>query len=477
MKGYDAVIGLEVHAQLLTDSKIFCTCSTRTGLPPNTNTCPVCMGMPGILPVLNRKVVDFGIRLGLATHCSIQKQSAFARKNYFYPDLPKGYQITQHRFPLCENGYLDIEVKGETKRIRILRIHMEEDAGKTIHDEKGPWSFLDFNRAGVPLLEIVSMPDIAGTEEVSIYLRELRQILMYLGICDGNMEEGSFRCDANVSVKTAGSKVYGTRTEIKNMNSFRNIQKALEFEISRHIEVLESGGAVEQETRLWNPSQGKTVSMRSKEESHDYRYFPEPDLVPVEIDEPWIAHVRDTLPELPSQVRQRLIERYGLPQYDAGVLTQTRDLAGYFEGCVKMLDAPKEISNWIMTEVLRALNEKGIPITSLPVSPDMLAELIDLIRKGSISGHMAKEVFSEMASSGKRAGEIVQDKGLSQLSDEEELRRLGQGIIEANPEEAEKYREGKTGLLGFFVGRLMSETKGKANPKLASRIIKEMLET
>ncbi len=477
MRGYDTVIGLEVHAQLLTGSKIFCGCTAATGFPPNTNTCPVCMGMPGTLPVLNRKVVEFGIRLGLATNCSISKQSAFARKNYFYPDLPKGYQITQHRFPLCENGYLDLEVNGEAKRVRILRIHMEEDAGKTIHDEKGPWSFVDFNRSGIPLLEIVSMPDITGTEEAAAYLRELRQILMYLGICDGNMEEGSFRCDANVSVKPAGSQVYGVRTEIKNMNSFRNIQKALEFEIDRHVAILESGGAVEQETRLWNASLGRTEPMRSKEESHDYRYFPDPDLAPVEVDDVWIGHVRDALPELPSRVRQRLVGRYGLPAYDAGVLTQTRELAEYFEECVRSLDAPKEISNWIMTEVLRVLSEQRIPITDFSVSPAGLAGLIGLIRQGLISGMKAKEVFSEMVSSGRSAAEIVKERGISQLSDVEELTGIARGIIERNPNEAEKYRAGKTGLLGFFVGQLMGATQGKANPKLASKILKELLET
>ena len=477
MKGYDVVIGLEVHAQLLTNSKMFCSCRAVTGLPPNTNTCPVCMGMPGTLPVLNRNVVEFGLRLGLATNCSIQKKSAFARKNYFYPDLPKGYQITQHRFPLGENGYLDLEAKGEAKRVRILRIHMEEDAGKTIHEEKGTRSFVDFNRSGIPLLEIVTMPDITGTEEAVTYLRELRQILMYLGICDGNMEEGSFRCDANVSVKPAGSRVYGVRTEIKNMNSFRNIQKALDFEIDRHIGILESGGAVEQETRLWNAAKGRTESMRSKEESHDYRYFPDPDLVPVEVDDVWISHVRDTLPELPSRVRQRLVERYGLPAYDAGVLTQTRELAEYFEECAKILDAPKEISNWIMTEVLRVLSEQGISIADFGVSPAGLAELIGLVRQGLISGSMAKEVFSEMVSSGRSAAGIVKEKGISQLSDEQELRDIARGIIEGNPNEAEKYRAGRTGLLGFFVGKLMAETEGKANPRLASRILKELLET
>ena len=476
MKAYDAVIGLEVHAQLLTSTKIFCGCSTKAGLPPNTSTCPVCTGMPGVLPVLNRKVVDFGIMLGLATGSRIAPRCIFARKNYFYPDLPKGYQITQYEHPLCEGGSILIETAQGVKRIGITRIHMEEDAGKTIHDEKAPLSYVDYNRSGVPLLEIVSEPDITSTDEAVAYLRELRQILMYLGICDGNMEEGSFRCDANVSVKPAGSARYGTRTELKNMNSFRNVQRALQYEIERHIEIIESGGEVVQETLLWDPSRGVTVSMRSKEESHDYRYFPEPDLVPVELDSAWIDSVRSALPELPFARRERFIGQYGLPAYDAGVLTQTKAVADYYEECVRLLDRPKEISNWIMTEVMRALNEQGIPITELIVSPEMLTGLIALIDKGSISGSMAKEVFAEMVDTGESAGGIIEKKGIGQINDEEELRSLAREIIDAHPDEAHKYRSGKTGLLGFFVGMLMKATRGEANPKLASRIMKELLE-
>jgi aspartyl-tRNA(Asn)/glutamyl-tRNA(Gln) amidotransferase subunit B len=476
MSAYDVVIGLEVHAQLLTDSKIFCGCSTKSGLAPNTSTCPVCTGMPGALPALNSKVVDFGIRLGLATGCRIATRCIFARKNYFYPDLPKGYQITQYDSPLCEGGFLDIETPQGTKRIGITRIHMEEDAGKTIHDEKAPCSYVDYNRSGVPLLEIVSEPDMDGTAEAVAYLRELRQILMYLDICDGNMEEGSLRCDANVSVKPAGSSRFGTRTELKNMNSFRNVQKALEYEIERHIGIVESGGEVVQETMLWNPSQNVTVSMRSKEESRDYRYFPEPDLVPVEIGEAWIADVRTALPELPSMRRKRLRERYGLPAYDAGVLTQTRAMADYYEECVRLLDAPKEISNWIMTEVMRVLNEKGVAVADLNVSPAMLAGLIALKGRGSISGSMAKDVFAEMVSTGSSAEQIVEQRGVGQISDEDRLEAMAREIIEAHPEEADRYRSGKAGLLGFFVGLLMKATQGEANPKLASRIVKELLE-
>jgi aspartyl-tRNA(Asn)/glutamyl-tRNA(Gln) amidotransferase subunit B len=477
VKEYDIVIGLEVHAQLLTNTKIFCGCSTKAGLPANTNTCPVCMGMPGVLPVLNKNVVDYGIRLGLATGCSIARKNIFARKNYFYPDLPKGYQITQYESPLCEHGFLEIETGSAVKKIGITRIHMEEDAGKNIHDEVEPVSYIDFNRAGVPLLEIVSEPDISSTDEAVAYLKELRQTLMYLDICDGNMEEGSFRCDANISVKPKGEREFGVRTELKNMNSFRNVSKALEFEVKRHISILESGGKVEQDTMLWNASENKTYSMRSKEESHDYRYFPEPDLIPLEVDDEWIESIRKTIPELPSAKRKRFQEHYGLPVYDADVLTQSKSLAEYFEQCTSALDSPKEISNWIMTEVLRTLNEKGIEITELKITPKMLTEMLSLIRKGTISISMAKDVFSEMAATGKPAEDIVKTRGLEQLSDEDDLKALVKEIIENNPEEVQRYKDGKTGLLGFFVGQLMKATKGKANPNLANKLIKEMLDS
>ena len=477
MREYDIVIGLEVHAQLLTNTKIFCSCSTRAGLPPNTNTCPVCMGMPGILPVLNKKVVDYGIKLGLATHCSIARRNIFARKNYFYPDLPKGYQITQYESPLCNKGFLEIEVGGTTKRIGITRIHMEEDAGKNIHDEHEPLSYVDFNRAGVPLLEIVSEPDMTSTEEAVAYLKELRQVLMYLDICDGNMEEGSFRCDANVSVKPGGSEQLGIRTELKNMNSFRNVQKALEFEIKRHIDIEESGGKVQQDTMLWNEAENRTYSMRSKEESHDYRYFPEPDLLPLELDDAWIEEIRSHLPELPSAKRKRFQREFGLPAYDADVLTQSKPLAEYFERCTHLLDSPKEISNWIMTSVLRVLNEKGIDISSLKVTPEMLTDMLTLIKKGTISISMAKDVFSEMAETGKFSAEIVESKGLEQVSNEDDLKKMVQDILKNNPSEVKKYREGKTQLLGFFVGQLMKATRGTANPKIANKILKEMLDS
>jgi len=477
LREYDIVIGLEVHAQLLTNTKIFCSCSTRAGLPPNTNTCPVCLGMPGILPVLNKKVVDYGIKLGLATHCSIAHRNVFARKNYFYPDLPKGYQITQYENPLCENGFIDIEIDGTVKKIGITRIHMEEDAGKNIHDEKKPLSYVDFNRAGVPLLEIVSEPDMNSTAEAVAYLKELRQILMYLEICDGNMEEGSFRCDANVSVMPKGSKQFGIRTELKNMNSFKNVQKALEYEIERHIGIVESGGRVEQNTMLWNAAENRTYPMRSKEESHDYRYFPEPDLLPLEVDDAWIEEIRSLLPELPSARRRRFHRQYGIPEYDADVLTQSKPLADYFEKCTLLLDSPKEISNWIMTEVLRILNEHGIDISKLKVTPEMLTDMLSLIKEGTISITMAKDVFSEMALTGGTAAEIVEAKGLRQVSNEDDLKTMVQDILKNNPAEVTKYREGKTQLLGFFVGQLMKATRGTANPKIANKLIKEMLDT
>jgi aspartyl-tRNA(Asn)/glutamyl-tRNA(Gln) amidotransferase subunit B len=477
LREYDIVIGLEVHAQQLTNTKIFCSCSTKAGLPPNTSTCPVCMGMPGILPVLNKKVVEYGIKLGLATHCSIACRNIFARKNYFYPDLPKGYQITQYESPLCEHGFLEIEVGGMTKKIGITRIHMEEDAGKNIHDENEPLSYVDFNRAGVPLLEIVSEPDMNSTAEAVAYLKELRQILMYLDICDGNMEEGSFRCDANVSVMPRGSVQFGIRTELKNMNSFKNVQKALEYEIKRHIGIVKTGGKVEQDTMLWNAAENKTYSMRSKEESHDYRYFPEPDLLPLEVDDAWIEEIRSRLPELPSAKRRRFKSQYGLPEYDADVLTQSKPLAEYFERCAHLLDSPKEISNWIMTEVLRVLNEKGIDIAALMVTPEMLTDMLSLIKKGTLSIGMAKDIFSEMALAGKTAAEIVKAKGLEQVSNEDDLKEMVQDIVKNNPAEVKKYREGKTQLLGFFVGQLMKATKGTANPKIANKIFKEMLDS
>jgi len=471
---YDIVIGLEVHAQLLTRTKIFCGCSTTFGDAPNTNTCPVCMGLPGVLPVLNRKVVDYGIKLGLATGATIEPLNVFARKNYFYPDLPKGYQITQYESPLCGHGALEFSVGGRPRTVGITRIHLEEDAGKLIHDEHAPVSYVDYNRAGVPLLEIVSEPDIASPDEAVAYLKALRQLLVYLDICDGNMEAGSLRCDANVSLKPQGSPVFGTRTEVKNINSFKYVQRALEYEIERQREILKAGGAVVQETRLWDAQTGATRPMRTKEESHDYRYFPEPDLIPLAIDEAWIEQVRGTLPELPLARRARFMAQYGLKAYDADILTQTRAMADYFEACVRLYDAPKDICNWIMTEVLRVLKEEDL--SRLRVTPAMLTDLITSVHNGVITAASAKAVFEEMASTGSLPGEIIASRGLTQISDEASLRAIIQEALAANPDQAAAYRKGKTNLAAFFVGKVMQATHGQANPQLANTLVKKLLE-
>ncbi|HPL62192.1 MAG: Asp-tRNA(Asn)/Glu-tRNA(Gln) amidotransferase subunit GatB [Syntrophales bacterium] len=472
---YETVIGLEVHAQLLTDSKIFCGCSTKFGAAPNSHTCPICLGMPGVLPVLNRKVVEYTIKMGLATNCRINPEDVFARKNYFYPDLPKGYQISQFDRPLAEDGWVDIEIDGKKKRIGIIRIHMEEDAGKLVHDETSPFSYVDFNRTGVPLIEIVSRPDIRSPEEATSYLRRLHEILVYLEICDGNMEEGSFRCDANVSIRPGGAAEFGTRTELKNMNSFRNVQRALEYEVKRQQYVVEGGGKVAQETRLWDDAQGTTLSMRGKEEAHDYRYFPDPDLVPVAIDNAWIEEVRATLPELPMEKRERFIGEYGIPAYDAGVLTATRALAEFYEETVKLTGKPKIASNWVMGDVLRYLNEEKRDIRESPVKPSSLADMINLIERGTISGKMAKEVFEEMYRSGKGPEAIIEEKGLVQITDEDALKKTIEQVLAANPSEAEQYRSGKQKLFGFFVGQVMKATGGKANPAMVNDILKKIL--
>lgn len=472
---YEAVIGLEVHAQLLTDSKIFCSCSTRFGAAPNSHTCMIDLGMPGVLPVLNKKVVEFTIKMALATHCRVNREDVFARKNYFYPDLPKGYQISQYAHPLAEFGYVDVEVNGDKKRIGITRIHMEEDAGKLIHDEFTPSSFVDLNRTGVPLIEIVSEPDMRSPEEAAAYLRRLHEILVYLEICDGNMEEGSFRCDANVSIRPKGAEKFGTRTELKNMNSFRNVQRALEYEIKRQQYVIEGGGEVVQETRLWDDSAGVSNSMRSKEEAHDYRYFPDPDLVPVIIDEAWIEEIRRTLPELPLEKRERFVSEYGIPAYDAGVLTSTKALAEYYEKTVQLTKKPKIASNWVMGDFLRFLNEEKREIKDSPVSPEALAEMINLIEDGTISGKIAKEVFEDMYRGGKRAPEIIKEKGLVQITDTAALETAIDEVIAANPDNLARYRAGKDKLFGFFVGQVMKATQGKANPNLVNELLKKKL--
>ncbi|MEN8140970.1 MAG: Asp-tRNA(Asn)/Glu-tRNA(Gln) amidotransferase subunit GatB [Thermodesulfobacteriota bacterium] len=465
---FETVIGLEIHAQMKTRSKIFCSCTTEFGRPPNSNTCPVCLALPGVLPVLNRKVVEFGIRLGLATDCEIRRENEFARKNYFYPDLPKGYQISQFDKPICEHGHIDIEVAGKARRIGLTRIHMEEDAGKLVHGSDK--SYVDLNRTGTPLLEIVSEPDIRSPEEAAAYLKKLHAIVTYLDICDGNMQEGSFRCDANISLRPVGQEEFGTRTELKNMNSFRNVQRGLEYEVRRQRDILLDGGAVIQQTLLWDPDKGETNAMRGKEEAHDYRYFPDPDLVPVVIDDGWIEEVRGSLPELPEARRLRFSEEIGLPDEAATILTGEKPLADYFEAALAVYPNGKKLANWIMTEVLREMRDGDFP-----VGPAELGGLLTMLDKGTISGKIAKTVFEEMMASGKDAEAIVKEKNLVQVSDEGEILAMVREILAENPGQVAQFKEGKTKLMGFFVGQLMKASKGKANPKLANELFAKEL--
>ncbi len=478
---YEPVIGLEVHAQLLTATKIFCSCPTAFGSESNIQTCPVCLGMPGVLPVVNKQALQFAMKTAIAANCRINPENQFARKNYFYPDLPKGYQISQFELPIAEHGYLEIDLEegNRTKRIGITRIHMEEDAGKLVHELAGvssDASYVDFNRTGVPLIEIVSEPDLRSPEEAGAYLRMLHTIVQYLEVCDGNMEQGSFRCDANVSLRPQGTEKLGTKVELKNMNSFRNVERALEYEIKRQQEMIEDGEKIIQETRLWDADKGVTFSMRGKEEAHDYRYFPDPDLVPLIIDEAWVQDVRKQLPELPRQKVLRFVKQYKIPEYDAKILTACRQLADYFEQCVKCYEQPKKISNWIMSDILRHLNDPR-NITGFVVTPVHLAELIELIDKGTISGKIAKTVFDEMRATGSMPGAIVKEKGLLQVSDEGEIEKVIQDVLDANQNEVADYRSGKEKLFGFFVGQAMKATKGKANPKLVNDILRRKLES
>jgi aspartyl-tRNA(Asn)/glutamyl-tRNA(Gln) amidotransferase subunit B len=474
---FEPVIGLEIHAQLKTATKIFCGCATDFGAPPNTQTCPVCLGLPGVLPVLNKKVVEYTLRMALATNCTIAPQSRFARKNYFYPDLPKGYQISQYELPIAVNGHVDIDVNGDTQRIGLTRIHMEEDAGKLVHDDRRPISRVDLNRTGTPLMEIVSEPDMRSARQAGAYLRVLRTIIRWIGVGDGNMEEGSFRCDANVSIRPKGSHTFGTRTETKNLNSFRNVEKAIDYEIARQTDIVLEGGEVIQETRLWDPVKGVTNSMRSKEEAHDYRYFPDPDLLPLVIDPKWVEEVRGTLPELPAQRRARFINTYGLSTNDAGVLTSGRQLADYFEACLETYKHPKQTANWIMGPLLGLLKAEGKSIDQSPIAPKALAALLKLIDDDVISGKIAKTVFEEMAAGGKSAKAIVDAKGLGQVSDSSALEREIDEILSAHPDEVDRFKAGNPKLMGFFVGQVMKATQGKANPRLVNQILNEKLKS
>jgi len=473
---YEVVIGLEVHAQLLTRSKMFCGCSTTFGSEPNTQVCPICLGMPGVLPVINRRAVEFAIRLGLAVGSRIAEVSRFARKNYFYPDLPKGYQISQYELPLCEGGGIDIVVDGApTKRVGLTRVHMEEDAGKNLHDQGDGASHLDLNRAGTPLLEIVSQPDLRSSDEAVAYLKALRELVVYLEICDGNMDEGSFRCDANVSIRPRGDAAFGTRAELKNINSFRFVKRAIEYEVDRQIHVVEGGGRVVQETRLFDSQREVTVSMRSKEDAHDYRYFPDPDLVPLAVPEAWIAEIRSTLPELPDQRRARFAAEYGIPAYDAVVLTGTRELADYFEETIRQGAKPKAAANWIMSELLALVNADGIPIKACRVRPQALAALLSSIERGTISGKIGKTIFEDMYRTGVDPEAVIESKGLLQVSDVDALTAVIDHVLAESPKELAQYRAGKDKLFGFFVGQVMKRTEGKANPGRVNELLKARL--
>jgi aspartyl-tRNA(Asn)/glutamyl-tRNA(Gln) amidotransferase subunit B len=474
---YEPVIGLEVHVQLLTNTKIFCACSTRFGDAPNTNVCPVCLGLPGTLPVLNKRVVEMAARASLALHCTVHEHSRFARKNYFYPDLPKGYQISQYELPLATGGWIDVEHAGAKKRIGITRLHIEEDAAKNLHEgfsQSATKAYIDYNRCGTPLCEIVSEPDMRAPEEAYAYLTTLRQILLYTGVSDCNMEEGSLRCDANVSVRPRGSQEFGTKVEVKNLNSFRFLQKALEYEIERHISVLESGGRISQETRLWNQSANHTDSMRSKEKAHDYRYFPEPDLLPVHVSPAWREEIRAALPELPEAKRARFVRDYGVTPYDAEVLTTSRTLADYFEAVVAAGAPGKSSANWMQTELLGKLSEARRPLTDSP-EPAALAELINFVESGKITAAVAKRVFATMFESGRSASEIVAAEGLAQISDSSAIELAAREVIAKYPDNVTKYKSGNEGVFKFFVGQVMRATRGQANPQAVNDILKRLL--
>ncbi len=475
MTQYEAVIGLEVHAQLKTRSKLFCPCSTGFGEAPNTNTCPVCAGMPGALPVVNKKAVEYGVKLAQALECRVNDHSVFARKNYFYPDLPKGYQISQYETPLAEEGKLELPVNGEWQEVRIIRIHMEDDAGKSIHGAENT-SYVDLNRTGVPLLEIVSGPDIFSPDQAVAYLKALRNILIYLDICQGSMQEGNFRCDANVSVRPKGRPEYGTRTEVKNMNSFRFVHKALAYEIDRQIDLLEDGEEVVQETRLFDESSGETRSMRGKEEAHDYRYFPDPDLVPLTVPEREHREWAQELPELPLSRWRRFLRDYGLTEELADTLTGDKALADYFERVVARFQDSRAVANWMTSEMLRELNERDLGAEESPFAPEQLAELLDLVREEKISTKIAKQIFPEVFAQGLDPASYVEEKGYVQITDESQLGEVVREVLTENPDEVASYRQGKTKLMSFFMGQVMKKTKGQANPKLVDQLLRSELD-
>jgi aspartyl-tRNA(Asn)/glutamyl-tRNA(Gln) amidotransferase subunit B len=475
---YEPVIGLEVHAQLLTKTKIFCGCSTRFGDAPNLNVCPVCLGLPGTLPVLNKRAVEMGIRASLALNCTVHDHSRFARKNYFYPDLPKGYQISQYELPLATGGWVEIEHDGRTKRVGITRLHLEEDAGKSLHEgfaHSNDKTYVDFNRCGTPLSEIVSEPDMRAPGEAYAYLTTLRQLLLYTGVSDCNMEEGSLRCDANVSVRLRGAREFGTKVEVKNLNSFRYLAKALEFEIERHIGVLESGGRIAQETRLWNQSASRTDPMRSKEKAHDYRYFPEPDLLPVHVSEVWRNEIRSSLPELPAAKRSRFVSSFGVTPYDAEVLTGTQSLADYFESAVKSGAPGKAAANWMQTELLRRLNDSGKEISASPVSPKSLAELVSLVESGKITGTVGKKVFATMFGTGRPATDIIAAEGLGAEVAGDAIEQAAREVIARNPDNVAKFKSGNEGVFKFFVGQVMKATNRQASPQVINDILRKLL--
>lgn len=473
--GFETVIGLEVHAELSTETKIFCNCSTEFGAPPNTHTCPICLGHPGVLPVVNKKAVEFAIKAALALNCEISHLTKFDRKNYFYPDLPKAYQISQFDKPIGKNGWIEIELNGEVKKIRINRLHLEEDAGKLTHIENGEGTLVDYNRVGVPLIEIVSEADLRSPDEAKAYLEKLRAIIQYTGVSDVKMEEGSLRCDANISLRPEGQEEFGVKTELKNMNSFKGVLRALEYEEKRQAEVLQSGQEVVQETLRWNEEQGITISMRSKEEAHDYRYFPDPDLVDLLIDKEWIDKIESELPELPDARKGRYTSDFGLTSYDADVLTSSRDLADFFEGTLHYTSDAKAVANWMMGELLRALNEQNIGIEESKVTPKALGEMIQLIEKGTISGKIAKQVFKEIFDTGKEPKLIVEEQGLVQISNEDEIAEIVEKVIANNPQSVQDYHDGKEKAIGFLVGQVMKETRGKANPQIVNKLIKEKI--